>query len=131
MNKLEIIGNLTRDPESRQVGEKSVCNFTVAVNRRQKDKDGNSVADFFRISAWGKIGEICQKYLLKGRKVAVVGPVSVHAFKDNEGEARATLEVYAEEVEFLSQGNGGDQGQTQSPNANPNLTPVETDELPF
>lgn len=131
MNMLHIIGNLVRDPESRTVGDKTVCNFTVAVNRRQKDKDGNSVADFFRVSAWGKTGDVCQRFLNKGRKVAVTGSVSVHAFTDKEGQPKASLEVFAQDVEFLSPGNGGDQGQT-APVADPSDgTPVETDELPF
>lgn len=136
MNVLNIIGNLTRDPESRQVGDKTVCNFTVAVNRRQKDKDGNNVADFFRISAWGKMGENCQKYLNKGRKVGVTGSVSVHPFLGQDGSPKASLEVFASEVEFLNSGNGGEQSQSaqvaDAPATDPSGgTPVDTDELPF
>ena len=78
MNKLTIIGNLTRDPESRTTeNEKTVCNFTVAVNRRRTQQNQQPEADFFRVAAWGKLGESCQKFLTKGRKVCVVGPVSV------------------------------------------------------
>lgn len=131
MNVLHIIGNLTRDPETRQVGDKTVCSFTVAVNRRQKDKDGNNVADFFRVSAWGKMGEICQKYLAKGRKVAVTGSVSVHAFTDKEGNAKGSLEVFAQDVEFLSSGNGGEQQAAPAPQADADGTPVDTEALPF
>lgn len=131
MNVLNIIGNLTRDPESRQVGDKTVCNFTVAVNRRQRDKDGNTVADFFRVSAWGKTGENCQKFLSKGRKVAVTGSVSVHPFAGQDGTPKANLEVFAQDVEFLSSGNSGEQ-TASAPVADPSGgTPVETDELPF
>ena len=128
MNVLNIIGNLTRDPESRQVGDKTVCNFTVAVNRRQKDKDGNNVADFFRISAWGKIGETCQKYLTKGRKVGVTGSVSVHPYAGQDGTPKASLEVFASEVEFLSSGNNNEQSAPAQASA---PIPVETEELPF
>ena len=134
MQKLIAIGNLTRDPESRQVGDKYVTNFTIAVNRRKKI-EGQQDADFFRISAWGKLGENCQKYLTKGKKVCVVGSVSVHAYKDNNGEAKANLELFAEDVEFLSP--AGESGQSNSAPAQgdvqPNLTPVpvDTDELPF
>ena len=130
MNVLNIIGNLTRDPESRQVGDKTVCNFTVAVNRRQKDKDGNNVADFFRISAWGKIGETCQKYLTKGRKVGVTGSVSVHPYTAQDGTAKASLEVFASDVEFLSPGNNGEQSAPAQASASAPI-PVETEELPF
>lgn len=97
MNRLTIIGNLTREPETRTTQSgKNVCTFTVAVNRR------NDGADYFRVSAWGQLGEICQKYLDKGRKVAVVGSVSVNSYTTQAGEARASLEVTAQDVEFLT-----------------------------
>lgn len=129
MQKLIAIGNLTRDPESRTVGEKTVCNFTVAVNRRKKI-EGQPEADFFRVSAWGKLGENCQKFLTKGKKCAVTGAVSVHAYKDNNGEAKASLELFADDVEFLSAKDGATQTEPEVP---VNMTPVEvaTDELPF
>lgn len=131
MNQLNIIGNLVRDPETRQVGEKSVCTFTLAVNRRQhRDAQNNQPdADFFRVSVWGKSGESCQKYLTKGRKVAVTGSVSVHAFSGQDGTPKASLEVFAQSVEFLSTGSNG--GQTES--AENGGTPVNIDEseLPF
>lgn len=99
MNKLTIIGNLTRDPETRvtQSGS-SVCSFTVAVNRRGQDDK----TDFFRVSAWNKTGETCQKYLAKGRKVAVTGPVSVSTYTGQDGKAYANLDVMAQDVEFLT-----------------------------
>lgn len=99
MNKLTIIGNLTRDPETRvtQSGS-SVCSFTVAVNRRGKSDE----ADFFRVSAWNKLAETCQQYLSKGRKVAVTGPVSVSTYTGQDGKAYANLEVMAQDVEFLT-----------------------------
>ena len=103
MNLLAIVGNLTRDPESRTTNTgKTVCTFSVAVNRRQKDKDGNNVADFFRVSAWGQTGENCQKYLAKGRKVGVTGSVSVHTYQAQDGTTKASLEVFANDVEFLT-----------------------------
>ena len=129
MNKLTIIGNLVRDPETRTAKDnKSVTVFTVAVNRRQKDQNGNNIADFFRVSAWGKLGEICQKFLVKGRKVCVVGQVSVHAYTGNDNSPKASLEVFAEDVEFLSNGNSN--GESTGGSA---PTPVEVPdgELPF
>ena len=138
MNVLNIIGNLTRDPESRQVGDKTVCNFTVAVNRRQRrDAQGNQPeADFFRVSAWGNMGENCQKYIKKGSKVGVTGKVSVHPFLGQDGTPKASLEVFASEVEFLNSGNSSEQSQSaqaaDAPAADPSGgTPVDTDELPF
>lgn len=135
MNKTTIIGNLTKDPESRTTQDgKNVCNFTVAVNRRQKDQNGNTIADFFRVSAWSKLGENCQKYLAKGRKVGVVGAVSTHPYTDNQGNARANLELFAEEVEFLSPVGQQGQATAESPaQAQAGGTPVNIDEseLPF
>ena len=128
MNKLTIIGNLTRDPELRTTSAGvSVCTFSVAVNRRPK-REGQPEADFFRVSAWRQLGENCQKYLVKGRKVCVVGSVSVSLFTGQDGNAHANLEVVAEDVEFLS---SGQQETTPQPNVPAGYTAVETEELPF
>ena len=125
MNKLTIIGNLTRDPETRttQAG-KTVCTFTVAVNRRTKDE-----TDYFRVAAWGKLGETCQQYLAKGRKVAVIGNVSVSTYTAQNGENRATLEDFADEVEFLS--NKSEAPANASPARNNGYEEVTDDDLPF
>ena len=106
MNKLVIVGNLTREPELRTTPQgKNVCTFSVAVNRR-KHIEGKPDADFFRVSAWEGLGENCQKYLTTGKKVCVVGEVSVHTYQKQNGEAGANMEVTASEVEFLSQKSG-------------------------
>ena len=145
MNKLTIIGNLTRDPELRTTSTGvNVCDFTVAVNRRQRRdaQNGQPEADFFRVSAWRERGELCAKYLAKGRKVCVIGPVSVRTYTGNDGTTRASLEVTADEVEFLSSRNDGEAaGGYNAPAAAPEVpsadsqaagfTAVETDELPF
>ena len=123
-----------------------MCDFTVAVNRRRRsdDQNGQPEADFFRVTAWRERGELCAKYLAKGRKVCVVGPVSVRTYTGNDGTTRASLEVTADEVEFLSA--SGSSGSTTSGNdgfssasgttpsttsGNDGFTAVETDELPF
>ena len=102
MNRLTIIGNLTADPEKRTTTTgKTVTTFNVAVNRRKK-VEGQPDADFFRVSAWDAMGENCAKYLAKGRKVAVVGSVSVRTYETQKGEHRASMEVLANEVEFIT-----------------------------
>ena len=102
MNKLTIIGNLTRDPELRSTQSGvQVCSFTVAVNRRRTDGSAPE-ADFFRVTAWRQLADICGKYLAKGRKVAVVGPVSVSTYTGSDGQTRAQMEVTADDVEFLT-----------------------------
>ena len=136
INKLYVIGNLTADPQSHVTPDgKTVCNFSLAVNRRQK-REGQPDADFFRIAAWRQLGENCQKFLAKGRKVCVVGPVSVRTYKAQEGSTRASMEVTAEDVEFLSSRNDGGQethpASANAPAVQPNMTPVDVDsELPF
>lgn len=131
MNKLIIIGNLTRDPESRTTQSgKTVCSFTVAVNRR----DGKT-ADFFRVSAWSQLGENCQRYLAKGRKVAVSGRVSVSTYQASDGTTKANIEVMAEDVEFLTaKGEQAEKPVQQAVKAEPaqGYTDVTDDEdLPF
>ena len=114
MNKLFIIGNLTRDPELRTTPTgKSVCTINVAVNRRRK-VEGQPDADFFRVSVWDAMGETCAKYLSKGKKVAVTGSVSARAFVGDDGIARAQMEITAQDVEFLSpKGDGFTQVEDQ------------------
>ena len=103
MNKLFITGNLTKNPElwTTSAG-KEVCTFTVAVNRRKTGNNQQPEADFFRVSAWDGLAKSCGQFLAKGRKVAVVGSVSVHTFQTQTGETKAQLEVNASDVEFLS-----------------------------
>ena len=124
MNSLTIIGNLTGDPVHRTTASgKEITTFTVAVNRR-----GGKDADFFRVSVWGEMGNTCAKYLSKGRKVAVVGSVSVSAYKTQSGEARGSLEVFAQSVEFLSP--KAEQEQP-APKAEPEYLDVKDGELTF
>jgi len=151
MEKLQIIGNLTRDPELRTTTTGlSVCSFTVAVNqkpsRAQREAGQQPPAKFFRVSAWRELGENCSKYLAKGRKVYVEGTVSASAYTANDGKLSASLEMTADNVEFLSsRGDTQDGGQSagnaaQAPAAAPaapaaaapaGFTEVDTDELPF
>lgn len=135
MNKLFIVGNLTRDPELRTTQSGlSVCSFTVAVNRRRA-QGAEPQADFFRVSAWRQLGENCSKYLAKGRKVAITGPVTVSTYEAQDGSTRATMEVTADDVEFLTP-KGEQQPAENAPNAvrqdpGSGYTMVEEDELPF
>ena len=120
MNKLTIIGNLTGEPELRTTPSgKQVCSFTVAVNRRKK-VEGQPDADFFRVSAWEQLGVNCNSYLAKGRKVCVIGSVSVRAYQTQNGESRANMEVMAQDVEFLSPKEMDQSGMTRvEPKGNP------------
>ena len=104
MNKIFLIGNLTRDPEVRSTPNGvSVCSFTIAVNRRFGSQPGGErQADFFRINAWRQLGDNCAKFLTKGRKVGVVGELQARTYEAKDGTTRISLDVNADEVEFLS-----------------------------
>ena len=135
MNKIMIIGNVSNVPEQRATPTgKLVCNFNVAVNRRKK-VEGQPDADFFRVSAWGDLGDNCMKYLTKGKKVCVVGSVGVHVYTNQRGEAAANMEVLANEVEFLSPREQIDPPQPvqeeERKDEQSGLQVVDTDELPF
>ena len=97
MNKIMLIGNLTRDPEMRSTPNGvTVCSFTIAVNRRFAQQGGEKQADFFRINAWRQLGETCARYLAKGRKVAVVGELQARTYQGSDGTTRMSLDVSAD-----------------------------------
>lgn len=97
----------------------------MAVNRRHREGQQDQ-ADFFRVTVWDKLAEIC-KSLTKGKKVAVVGAVSVSTYQAQDGSTRASLDVMANEVEFLSP---KEQQKTESPKSD-GFVEVEDDDLPF
>ena len=137
MNKITIIGNLTKNPELRSTQDgTAVCGFTVAVNRPKSkaDRDNNREpgADYFNVNAWRGLGENCAKYLEKGRKVCVVGRVSLRTW-EKEDKHGASLEVLAEDVEFLSSRTDTATPAEPAPQVDPQsgFTAVETDDLPF
>lgn len=104
MNKMVIIGNVTNAPEIRATNNgTSVCTFTVAANRRFKNANGDKETDFFRVSAWRQLGEVCGKYITKGSKVAVAGELQPRQYQGKDGQTRFSLELSADEVEFMSE----------------------------
>lgn len=120
MNKCIIIGNLTRSPElSTTPNGVSVCKFTVAVNRPYAQDKENSV-DFFNVTAWRGLADNCGKWLDKGRKVCVVGPIQFRTYTDNNGNTRYTSDLMAESVEFLSS-LANTEEKTETSSANDNL----------
>ncbi|MDD3089239.1 MAG: single-stranded DNA-binding protein [Candidatus Omnitrophica bacterium] len=104
LNKVFLMGNLTRDPELRYVPSgKAVANFSVAVSRAYKDAAGAKKEDvsFIRVIVWGKMAEICGEYLTKGRPVLVEGRLQSRSWEGQDGQKRNTLEVVANSVQFL------------------------------
>jgi len=129
MNKAFIIGNLTKAPELRTTKTGvSVCTFTVAVNRRRREGQ-EPEADFFRVTVWRQLGELCEKYLAKGRKVVVIGEVSVSTY-EKDGKTYANLELTADSVEFLSP-KEHEEGTAQQHAPASQFVEVDTEELPF
>lgn len=134
-----MIGNLTRDPEMRvtQAGV-SVCNFSIAVNRKFKDANGNQQTDFFNIVAWRQLAELCGKFLMKGKKVAVVGSIQTRTYEARDGSKRTTWDIVADDVEFLTpMGEAPGTGSTAQrepvsymPEEN-GFTQADDEELPF
>ena len=135
MNKIIIIGNLTKNPELRTTtAGVNVCGFTVAVNRPKTANNPEPGADFFNVNAWRGLGENCAKFLEKGRKVCVVGRVSLRTW-EKEDKHGASLEILAEDVEFLSSRTDAQTENHTEPAAQVDpqsgFTTVETDDLPF
>ena len=152
MNKVYLIGNLTRDPEMRSTSTGiPVCNFSIAVNRRFKNaQTGQQETDFFNIVAWRQLAELCSRYLVKGRKVAVFGSIQTRSYEAQDGSKRTAFDIVADEVEFLSSSqsagaSAGDYHAAPSPAPAPapraqapafapadaGFTQVDDDELPF
>ena len=100
MEKIWLIGNLTRDPELTETSAGvSVCRFTVAVNRRSQDGE---TADFFNVTAWRALAESVSRYTKKGNKVGVAGDLQIRTYEANDGSRRISVDVIAQEVEFLT-----------------------------
>lgn len=104
MNKVFLIGNLTRDPELTETHSGvSVCRITIAVNRPYTNGDGERQTDFFNCTAWRGLAENVAKYCKKGNKVAVTGSVQMRNYEDNEGIKRTAVDIIVQDVEFLTQ----------------------------
>lgn len=144
MNKVFLIGNLTKDPElSTTSNNLSVCKFTIAVTRRfNSGTDGGKEADFFPIICWRGQAENCGRYLRKGSKVGICGSVQIRNYEAGDGSRRYVTEVIADEVQFLSSKNGEPDEMAAETISAPEvsavpakkartLTPVEDVELPF
>ncbi len=138
MNKVYLIGNLTRDPELAETGSGiKVCRFSIAVNRTYRSSDGERQTDFFNITVWRNQAENCGRYLKKGSKVAIVGALQNRSYEDKDGVKRNVTDIVADEVEFLSSrtaeaGDDMQQPRVQTRSGRPSLEPVDDgDDLPF
>lgn len=103
MNKVFLIGNLTRDPElTETAGGIKICRFSIAVNRNYAGSDGERKTDFFNVVAWRGLGETVNRFARKGNKVAVSGSVELRNYEDSQGIKRMAVDIVAQDVEFLT-----------------------------
>ena len=137
MNKVIIIGRFTRDPEIKYTtGENATATarFSLAVNRRFKNKEGNYDADFINCVAFGKTAEFIEKYFTKGMAIGITGRIQTGSYINNEGQKVYKTEVVVEETEFVESKNKGTSDNVPNNNANSNSDfeeVVSEDEMPF
>lgn len=124
MNKIIISGNLVRDPGTQQTTSGStLCTFTMAVNRTRRQP--GEEPEYFRVTAWGKLGETCSRFLAKGRKALVIGELRPREYTGKEGQQRVSLEVHADEVEFI------DNKRDSQRESSDDFQDIDTSDIPF
>ena len=140
MNKVILMGRLTRDPEVRytQTNNTLVSSFSIAVNRRFNRPGEERQADFINVVAWSKLGEFCSKYFKKGQQVGVIGRLQVRNWEDEQGQKRYVTEVVAEEAYFAdSKRDGADSSSFENTfgssiaSSSPEFEVTSSDDLPF
>lgn len=137
LNKVQLIGNLTKDPELRQTPNgNSVCSYTVATNLTWKDSNGQrqDKAEFHNVVSWGKLAEICGQYLQKGKKVYIEGRLQTRDWEAEDGSKRYKTEIVAENMIMLSQGSvsdGYDSPSSQPAPVQSGSDDISIDDLPF
>lgn len=133
MNKVFLIGNITRDPELSETNSGvAVCRFSIAVNRRRASDDAEQQTDFFNVTVWRGLAETVARYCKKGNKVAVSGQIQIRQYEDREGAKKTSVDVMAEEVEFLSPKSNDEARMAEEPKKKPALQAFEDDsDIPF
>lgn len=134
MNKVILMGRLTKDPDMRGEGTNLVARYSLAVDRRFKDNDGNYQTDFINIVVFGKGAEFAEKYLKKGTKVVVTGRIQTGSYTNKDGQKVYTTDVIAEDQEFAESKSSGTQQENETVSKDDDfmdLTPEQKDDLPF
>ena len=135
MNKVILVGNLTKDPELSETSSGvAVCKFSLAVSRDYTNAEGNRDTDFFNITVWRGRAENCGKYLKKGNKVAIVGSLQTRSYEDKDGIKRNVTDIIASEVEFLTpkqQANQDEETVASATRQRPQLEAIDDNQLPF
>ncbi len=132
MNKVILIGNLTKDPELiKTPNDVSICKFNIAVDRGYADNEGNRETDFFNITVWRGRADTCAKFLKKGNKVSIVGKLQNHSYEDKDGIKRNVTDIIADEVEFLTPKAHEDVSVSSITRVRPELESIDDNQLPF
>lgn len=132
MNKVILIGNLTRDPELTETPSGvPVCRFAIAVSRDYADSQGNRETDFFNITTWRGKAETCGKYLKKGNKVAVCGSLQNRSYEDKDGIKRTVTDIIASDVEFLTPKQSEEESVVSVKRDRPQMEEIDDNQLPF
>lgn len=136
MNKVILIGNLTKDPELKETQSGIfVCKFSIAVNRKFQNADGERETDFFNITAWRGTAETIARYCKKGNKLFVEGNIQIRKYEDEEGISRTSIDITANEVEFLTSKSRQDDDEElpvrSKIKGKPDLKAIDDDDLPF
>lgn len=137
MNKVILVGNLSRDPElTTTTSGVAVCRFSIAVQRKYQNSEGERDADFINIVVWRAQAENCHKFLKKGSKCGIVGRLQTSSYDGQDGNKRYVTEVVAEEIEFLASKMNGDSQIAEQKSSNQTkkvaeLEPIDDDTLPF
>lgn len=132
MNKVFLIGNLTKDPELNETPSGvAVCRFNIAVGRNYTDANGEKQTDFFNCVAWRGLGENIHKFCKKGNKVAVAGSIQLRNYEDNNGIKRTAVDIIVQDIEFLTP--KAKEDELEEPRRKtPTLTPMDDDsDIPF
>ena len=116
MNKVMLVGRLTKDPELRNTGQTSVASFSVAINRTFKNKEGNYDADFINCSVFGAQADNLAKYCSKGSQIGVEGRIQSRSYDAQDGTKRYVTDVVADRIEFMGSKNDGNSGRTYTNN---------------
>lgn len=132
MNKVILIGNLTKDPELSETSSGvKFCKFGIAVNRPFANSDGEREVDFFNITTWRGQAETCARYLKKGKKVCIIGSLQNREYTDKNNVKRTVTDVIASEIEFLSARSEDDERPAEKAGEAPKLEPCDDADLPF
>ena len=139
MNKVFMIGNLTRDPELRETPSGvAMCRFSIAVNRNYKNTDGERQTDFFNCTAWRGQAETIARYTKKGSKISVIGSIELRDYEDNQGVRRTAVDVIVQDLELLTPKSGdsfdevAEAPRSSAPKKKPTLQAMDDDsDIPF